>query len=42
MVKKVALAAVLVIVAAIVVFRVAGVRFAVDGSGMMPRLGIFG
>jgi outer membrane protein assembly factor BamB len=37
MVKRVALAAVLVIVAAIVVFRVAGVRFAVDGSGMMPR-----
>src|SRR4029453_9140915 len=37
MVKKVALAAVLLIVAAVVVFRFAGVRFAVDGSGMMPR-----
>jgi outer membrane protein assembly factor BamB len=37
MIKRVALATVLVIVAAVVVFRFAGVRFAVDGSGMMPR-----
>src|SRR5262245_3530131 len=37
MVKRVALAAVLLIVATVAVFRVAGVRFAVDGSGMMPR-----
>jgi outer membrane protein assembly factor BamB len=37
MVKRVALAAVLVVIAAVAVFRVAGVRFAVDGSGMMPR-----
>ena len=37
MVKRIALGAVLLIVAAFAVFRVAGVRFAVDGSGMMPR-----
>src|SRR4029450_3626034 len=37
MLKKLPLAAVLLIVAAVVVFRFAGVRFAVDGSGMMPR-----
>jgi hypothetical protein len=40
MVERVALAAVLLIVAA--VLRFPAVRFALDGSGMMPRLGIFG
>jgi outer membrane protein assembly factor BamB len=37
MLKRIALAAVLLIVAAALIFRFTGLRFAVDGSGMMPR-----